>query len=142
MSCQPTVVDRQRLPALASIMVGQHPLLRRALSDRSLTLLFIGLPDNPKLNKDGSAQLHGIVTTLSRSAHGWEPYRLVAWSQHARRKLAFWIGLLYCLVDHHSVTESLKNGPVLKKTHNRPKMGIRAHCFATRAGPFACAHGA
>ena len=57
--------------ALASIIVGQHPLLRRALPDRSLTLLFIGLPDHPKRKRgEGSAQLRGIVTTLSRSAHG------------------------------------------------------------------------
>ena len=49
-------------------------MLRRALSDRSLTLLFIRLPDRPKRNQEGSAQLHGIVTTLSRLAHGWEPY--------------------------------------------------------------------
>ena len=56
--------------ALASITVGQHPLLRRALPDRSLTLLFIGLPDHPKRNQEGLAQLHGIVTTLGRSAVG------------------------------------------------------------------------
>ena len=80
--------------ALASIMMGQHPLLRRALSDRSLTLLFIRLPDRPKRNQEGSAQLHGIVTTLSRLAHGWEPYRpgriqkarsIEACSDHAQR---------------------------------------------------------
>ena len=76
----PAQAGRQRLPAvataLASIMMGQHPLLRRALSDRSLTLIFIRLPDRPKRTQEGSAQLHGIVTTLSRLAHGWEPYRL------------------------------------------------------------------
>ena len=69
-------------------------MLRRALSDRSLTLLFIRLPDHPKRNQEGSAQLHGIVTTLSRLAHGWEPYRpdriqkarsIEACSDHASR---------------------------------------------------------
>ena len=78
---EPVVLARHRskyvvATALASIVVGQHLLLRRALSDRSLTPPFIGLPDQPKRNQEGSAQLHGIVTTLSRSAHGWEPYRL------------------------------------------------------------------
>ena len=33
-------------------------------------LPFIGLPDHPKRNQEGSAQLHGIVTTLSRLAQG------------------------------------------------------------------------
>ena len=71
MSCQPTVVvsGYHVATALASIMVGQHPLLRRALSDRSLTLIFIRLPDRPKRNQEGSAQLHGIVTTLTAAWH-------------------------------------------------------------------------
>ena len=42
--------------ALASIMMVQHPLLRRTLSDRSLTLIFIRLPDHPKRKQEGSAQ--------------------------------------------------------------------------------------
>ena len=54
----------------------------------------VRLPDRPKRNQEGSGQLHGIVTTLSRLAHGWEPYRpgriqkarsIEACSDHASR---------------------------------------------------------
>ena len=49
----------------------------------SLLRLAFRLPDHPKRNQEGSAQLHGIITTLSRLAHGWEPYLLRADQQWA-----------------------------------------------------------
>ena len=49
-------------------MVGQHSLLKRALSDRSLTLLFIGLPDHPKRNQESSGQGdHNLILRLAHS---------------------------------------------------------------------------